>query len=290
MDSMYYIYKVTNIINNKVYIGRHLVRSKVYEAESDSYYGSGVYIKRALKKYGKINFKKEVLEYLETREDADVRERYWIQYYNSTDSDIGYNLSKGGTGFDAESSQYARSRMTDEQKHLRAEKTKQTYQDPTIRNRVSEKSKRQWAEKSVEQREEITRKMKEYWKSGGSDKRREYFRKLKQNPEAYSQYINNVKKGILEAKERNPELRFLREKISQRTAAQRSETLLKLYAECPLYKKLNTECNYPKSQLAKKVKSGELTQEEADLERVRLNLHRDALMIEIKQWRKDHNI
>lgn len=52
-----YIYKTTNLINGKFYIGKH--KSEKYDP---SYYGSGKIIRLAIKKYGLENFKNEVLE------------------------------------------------------------------------------------------------------------------------------------------------------------------------------------------------------------------------------------
>ena len=53
----YYIYKITNINNGCFYIGSH----KTYDL-NDGYFGSGIYLKRAIKKYGKESFKKEMLK------------------------------------------------------------------------------------------------------------------------------------------------------------------------------------------------------------------------------------
>ena len=52
-----YIYKTTNLINGKIYVGKR--QSSTFD---ENYYGSGKYFKRALKKYGKSNFSREVLE------------------------------------------------------------------------------------------------------------------------------------------------------------------------------------------------------------------------------------
>lgn len=52
-----YIYKTTNLINNKIYIGKH--KSNLFDI---NYYGSGKIIRRALNKYGKDSFKLELLE------------------------------------------------------------------------------------------------------------------------------------------------------------------------------------------------------------------------------------
>jgi|LakMenEpi03Aug12_release.lakeMendotaPanAssembly.Ray.scaffolds.fasta_scaffold47636_2 group I intron endonuclease len=83
------IYKTTNLINGKIYIGQD-------SHNNSKYLGSGKLIKASIKKYGSENFTKEILEECDTKELLNVREVYWILYYNSTTSEIGYNISKGG--------------------------------------------------------------------------------------------------------------------------------------------------------------------------------------------------
>lgn len=61
----------------------------------DNYMGSGVYLKRALNKYGRKNFKKEILEYC-SKNNWQERERYWIEKMETYKS--GYNLTLGGEG------------------------------------------------------------------------------------------------------------------------------------------------------------------------------------------------
>lgn len=84
------IYKITNIINNKVYIGQD-------KNNKPNYLGSGNLIKRAIKKYGKENFIKEILCTCDTIEDLNIKERFYIEKYRSTDKELGYNISVGGT-------------------------------------------------------------------------------------------------------------------------------------------------------------------------------------------------
>lgn len=87
------IYKITNLINNKIYIGK--------DTTSDSnYFGSGLLINRAFKKYGMENFIKEVIDETEDYIELSKKEIYWIEKYNSTNREIGYNISKGGDGGD----------------------------------------------------------------------------------------------------------------------------------------------------------------------------------------------
>jgi hypothetical protein len=87
------IYKITNCLNSKIYIGKDTT-------SNPKYYGSGVILNNAIKKYGIENFVKEVIDTAETKEDLSKKEKNWIEYYNSTDKSIGYNISKGGDGGD----------------------------------------------------------------------------------------------------------------------------------------------------------------------------------------------
>jgi hypothetical protein len=84
------IHFFTNIINNKIYISK----SKLNDP---AYLGSGLQITGAIKKYGKSKFIKTILEECSDL-DVNSREIFWIEYFNSTDNSIGYNISKGGSG------------------------------------------------------------------------------------------------------------------------------------------------------------------------------------------------
>jgi group I intron endonuclease len=86
------IYKTTNLVNGKIYIGQHNGATK-------SYIGSGVIFKKAVKKYGKENFVRDVIvDGNYTQEETDELEVFYIKLYNSTDKSIGYNISLGGNG------------------------------------------------------------------------------------------------------------------------------------------------------------------------------------------------
>jgi hypothetical protein len=79
------VYKTTNIINNKIYIGKDA-------KNRPSYLGSGKLLKEDIAKYGKENFIKEVLEVCDSLEMLARREHYWIRKLNSINPYIGYNL------------------------------------------------------------------------------------------------------------------------------------------------------------------------------------------------------
>lgn len=89
------IYKTTNLINKKIYVGQ--------DSKNDpDYLGSGKAIKRAIKKYSKTNFIKEIIENCNDKDELNEREIYWINELNSTNRKIGYNISKGGAEGDRE--------------------------------------------------------------------------------------------------------------------------------------------------------------------------------------------
>lgn len=83
------VYKTTNIINGKFYIGKDA-------KNRTSYLGSGKALKAAIQKYGKHNFKKEVLEHCSSLRELSEREVYWIRETNAIDE--GYNIARGGDG------------------------------------------------------------------------------------------------------------------------------------------------------------------------------------------------
>ncbi len=85
------IYITTNLINGKKYIGKS-INCK------NSYLGSGKIFKQALKKYGKQNFKKEILEECLNEEELNKQEIYWINKYNANNDENFYNITEGGEG------------------------------------------------------------------------------------------------------------------------------------------------------------------------------------------------
>lgn len=87
-----YIYLTTNLITKKMYIGQH--RGKF----NARYLGSGLLIKRSIKKYNRENFKVELLDIANNYEELNQLERKYISKYNAVESDKFYNLDTGGSG------------------------------------------------------------------------------------------------------------------------------------------------------------------------------------------------
>jgi hypothetical protein len=88
---MYHIvYLTTNLINNKIYVG-------VHKNTNESYKGSGIILQKAFKKYGKENFKREILHYCLESEHAYELESQIVDQWFVARKDT-YNLTVGGIG------------------------------------------------------------------------------------------------------------------------------------------------------------------------------------------------
>jgi hypothetical protein len=90
----HFIYVTTNLVNGKQYVGDHSTNNL-----DDGYLGSGRPIfEEAKNKYGKKNFKKEILEFFDTKEDAFNAQEKYIKKFNTLIPN-GYNISPtGGLG------------------------------------------------------------------------------------------------------------------------------------------------------------------------------------------------
>lgn len=94
------IYKIENKITHKVYIGQSTNIAKRWTNHKSTAYNEFSHCYNyplycAIRKYGIENFSFQVVEECKIKELND-KEKYWIQYYNSTNKDNGYNLSGGG--------------------------------------------------------------------------------------------------------------------------------------------------------------------------------------------------
>lgn len=87
------IYETVNLLNGRRYIGK--------DSHNDStYLGSGKIFKQALRKYGRQNFKKTILEVCDNEDHMNEREKFWIKKFNACASKLYYNIGEGGIGGD----------------------------------------------------------------------------------------------------------------------------------------------------------------------------------------------
>jgi len=87
------IYETTNLVNGKKYIGKD-------RNNSPYYLGGGVLLKEDIQKYGKNNFIKKTIETCLSIEDLKIKEVYWLEYYNTKDNPLFYNLTNKSYGSD----------------------------------------------------------------------------------------------------------------------------------------------------------------------------------------------
>lgn len=97
---VFYIYKITNLINDKFYIGqtndfKRRFKDHIYDAISKKL---DTYLCRAIRKYGKDNFIMEIIEIAQTHELVLEREIYWTRLHKYLHPNMYYNLTDGGEG------------------------------------------------------------------------------------------------------------------------------------------------------------------------------------------------
>ena len=229
------IYKTTNLINGKIYIGQSI-------NNDPKYLGSGVFLKNAIEKHGKENFLKEVIDVADSVGELNEKEIYWIEKYNSTDKNIGYNLCSGGKGLKIYSNKSEEekeeifnflsnankkawnrkiSNISDDDlknlKKLKSEASKKGWQlteeeykercknisEGLINNNFdySENTKKFWANLDDDRYDEIINKIREsnkrYWANLSDDKKKE----ISESKKEYWKNLSNVEKnGISESK------------------------------------------------------------------------------------------
>lgn len=111
--NIYTVYKITNLINQKIYIGytsktaEYRLSSHIYGAikNPESHYR----LARAIRKHGAENFITEALYQSPDKSHvANEMEDFFIRQYNSMDESIGYNMAPGGQGGDIKSKEQKR--------------------------------------------------------------------------------------------------------------------------------------------------------------------------------------
>ena len=172
---MYLIYKHTNMINGKIYIGKTNQEPEVRYGSNGNGYRACPHFYNAIKKYGWENFKHEILLDGLTEEEASEKEIEFISQYDSCNPDIGYNIRRGGDGFNSIDS-------------------KKLWANDDYRKRITEKNKAHWA--NPQYKEKASNLMRIAWKDPDKRKRRSHAAKERWADE---EFHKKTRERVLEA-------------------------------------------------------------------------------------------
>lgn len=127
------VYKITNKVNGKIYIGITNQGSGVryYKHWSDARKGDPCPIHKAMAKYGKENFTLEIIDFADTYDELKEKEKFYIKKFNSMNRSVGYNLTEGGDGT------FGR---------LHSEETKEKIRQKALGRKASEEAKKKMSE------------------------------------------------------------------------------------------------------------------------------------------------
>lgn len=131
----YIIYKTINLVNNKIYIGKHQTNNL-----NDSYIGSGKLLNQAIKKYGRKNFEKQILHIFDNEFEMNAKEIELITE-EFCKCDTNYNLGVGGEG----GSHFKGKTHSAETKKILSEKTKLQKLSDDARSKIAEANRKRWA-------------------------------------------------------------------------------------------------------------------------------------------------
>jgi len=130
------VYKTTNLVNGKIYVGQT-------KRDDKNYMGSGVRLQYAIKKYGKENFIRETLEVCKDIISLNDSEIYWIKLLDARNPNVGYNFLSGGQNGNTRSTG-PRKPMSEEQKQQISNTLKGRKLSAETRKNMSEALKLTW--------------------------------------------------------------------------------------------------------------------------------------------------
>ena len=188
------IYKVTNKINGKVYIGQSVDIGRRWREHMTA--KDEIYFHKAIQKYGVENFEWEVIERCK-KKDLDEREIYWIEYYDSFNK--GYNCTKGGDGNSGEGNPNWKGGVSSDEDYYR-QYSKQYYQ---VNKEKKKEYYKQYGEANKEKKKEYNKQYYEENKEQAKQQMKEYYEKnkeqIKQQVKEYYETNKEKKKEYYEA-------------------------------------------------------------------------------------------
>jgi hypothetical protein len=186
----HYVYITTNKINGKQYVGEHSTRNI-----DDRYIGSGDMLRDAIKKYGKFNFERRILERFMLKVDAyNAQSKYILQY--NTFSPNGYNISPTG-GLRVSGC------FSEDSKALMSIKAIERFKNPEERRKTSEGTKRGMANMDKDKKDQMVENIRQVqlikWTPEKKERHREVCRqaKLSMSTEAKAHHKEALREAAL---------------------------------------------------------------------------------------------
>lgn len=133
-----FVFITTNLKNGKRYVGEHATDDLNCWHTKD-YLGSGLYLKHAVKEYGKENFKRKDLEFFLTNEQSFNAQEKYINLYKTHVSEGGYNISwKGGHKFKGSVSEETKNKISNSRLGIKYSSETITKMSNYAKNRTKE--------------------------------------------------------------------------------------------------------------------------------------------------------
>lgn len=167
------VYKITNKVNGKCYIGQTVQDFDKRLAQHFS--KKDTVIQKAIRKYGKDSFEYVIIDRANNMEQLNSKEEFWINFYKSLTTQNGYNIKKGGKN----------ARLTEEEKLNVSKKTKEALSRPEIRQKLG----RTWT------KEEKERKSNQMKGRKLSKEHRESISKALKGKKKSKEHAKNIAKG-----------------------------------------------------------------------------------------------
>ena len=202
-----YIYKITCLVDNRVYVGKRIVSLKFEHPLLDNYKGSGYVLKILKERYDWYkDFKLEIVKFCKNEDDLNESEKYYVDLARSEYKDLCCNIYDGGCGISPARAKelWENEEYRQFQSQRKSELNKEMWKDPFYRKLWTSKSKERMS--TPEARERSRQTMSANWENEEwREKQRERSKKQWEDEEFREKMIEVSKKRSKDYWESHPE-------------------------------------------------------------------------------------